>query len=231
MIRVLASEPLGDQPGRLVLSEDERHHLAVRRIAPGTPVEVLDGHGAIGVGAIGADQSVDLTRVVRVERPVAVSLLVGAGDKDRFGWLVEKCVEVGVTEIVPVETERSLQVATRLRDHHIEKLSRKGSEALKQCGGAWQIEIRPPTTLASALAACSATERWLADLSGELAERRALTESLAVAVGPEGGFTPAERQAIIDAGFAPIRLGIRTMRFETAGLAAGILARAQGRER
>ena len=50
--------------------------------------------------------------------PPELTLAVGAGDRERFAWLVEKAVELGVTAIVPLETERTAGVATRLRAAH-----------------------------------------------------------------------------------------------------------------
>ena len=229
MILVLADRPLEPAPGRLLLSAEERHHLSVRRATPGQLVEVLDGRGRVASGVLEADQSVRIDQVETVPPLPSVVLLVGAGDKERFGWLVEKCVEIGVTEVVPVETERSLQVATRVRSGHIEKLGRRAQEGLKQCGGAWATDVRAPVTLPTALRA-PAEQRWLADADGGPATMIP-GRSLAVLIGPEGGFTEDERRAIVEAGFVPVRLGPRTMRFETAGVAAGIIARSLGENR
>ena len=65
------------------------------------------------------------------------TLAVGAGDRDRFGWLVEKAAELGVTTLVPIETARTTGVATRLRGKHLEKLRRQALEAIKQSGAPW----------------------------------------------------------------------------------------------
>ena len=72
---------------------------------------------------------------------------VGAGDRDRFGWLVEKATELGVTEIVPLETERTRGVATGCGPEQLDKLRRRAREALKQCGGAWAPVLREPSPL------------------------------------------------------------------------------------
>ena len=72
-----------------------------------------------------------------------LTLAVGAGDRDRFAWLVEKAVELGVTAVVPLETERTAGVATRVATtQHLAKLRRQALEAIKQCGAAWAARGR-----------------------------------------------------------------------------------------
>lgn len=230
MISVLV-EPGCILPGASVLlDEEECHHLRVRRAASGATVRVLDGVGAVGEGVLdlgSSEASVRLERADRVEPPVPLQLLVAAGDRDRFGWLAEKCAELGVTELVPVETERTRQVASRLRAGHLAKLRRRTREAIKQSGAAWAPVIADLISLESATARAASGPRWLADPAG-----RAATPGeapLAVVVGPEGGFSADERAFLVRSGFEPIRLGPHVMRFETAALAAAVLARASTR--
>jgi 16S rRNA (uracil1498-N3)-methyltransferase len=153
-----------------------------------------------------------------------VTLAVGGGDRDRFEWLAEKATELGVAALIPVETELTAAVATRIRPQHVAKLRRRALETLKQCGAAWVPEISPPVPLATLLARPLAGERWLADASG--ASASAVSPAATVLVGPEGGFTPAERAAALAGGFCPVRLGPYVLRFETAALAAAALAAA-----
>lgn len=228
MIRALVEQPLAAGPQRIQLTADERHHLRVRRVEPGTAVELLDGMGGVGRGVLAADGVVEVGQVVSHQPLDPVVLMVGAGDKDRFAWLVEKAVELGVTEIVPLDTERSLQVAGRLRGNHLEKLLRRADEALKQCGGAWRTVIRPPVPIRDALSSCAARERWLADPAGRRPPSDPRPPSVAIVVGPEGGLTDAERRAAEAAEFVSTALGTRTMRFETAALAAAVIARTRG---
>ncbi len=228
--RVVADQPLSPTARSFLLPPEERHHLEVRRAAPGQLVEVLDGRGQVAVGRLGTDGTIALEGFQRVSRPSDLMLLVGAADRDRFLWLVEKCVEVGVTDLVPVETERSRHVATRIRPEHHDKLNRRAREALKQCGGAWSLDIHPVTGLGAALALVGADRRWLADPRGAPPDLIIPATSVAVAIGPEGGFTEAEAAAIQAAGFAPTRLGLRTLRFETAALAAAMIVRLERSE-
>jgi 16S rRNA (uracil1498-N3)-methyltransferase len=196
----------------LHLPQAEVHHLRVRRAREGDRVRVVNGEGLIGEGTVVGDAKegrVLLDRVDNVPRPVPLQLAVGAGDRDRFGWLVEKAAELGVTDVIPLETERTAGVSGRVRGEHVEKLQRRGFEATKQCGAAWAPMVHLPHTI----------PELVARHRGEVAS----AASLLVAVGPEGGFTAAERQLLVEAGFQPARLGPYTLRFETAALAAAVI--------
>lgn len=222
MHRILV--PAGVRVGdRIPIPPDEAHHLGVRRARAGDPVTVLDGRGTVATGHLDGDGRAWLAAIdaSTVEGPPPVTrLLVAAGDRDRFGWLVEKGVETGVTDIVPVETERTRDVASRLRDGALDKLGRRAAEALKQAGGAWLPALHPLVPLGHAAAAVRAGHRWLADAAGAVPPAVAPTDEVTVAIGPEGGFTEGERAGLIAAGFVPVRLAERTLRFETAAIAA-----------
>jgi 16S rRNA (uracil1498-N3)-methyltransferase len=216
-------------PGSLVagatvtLEAEEEHHLAVRRSAPESDIELLDGVGGRGVGRLvpaGKRLTVRLERVSTEPLPTPLVLAVGAGDRDRFGMVVEQGAQLGATTIVPLRTERSAHVATRLRDEHLERLRRRAREAIKQCGAAWAPVVADPLELSELLARPRTGAGWLADEAGEALAALPAAEPLTVVVGPEGGFTPEERTAILAAGFRPRRLGPSRLRFETAALAA-----------
>jgi 16S rRNA (uracil1498-N3)-methyltransferase len=207
------------------LAEGEEHHLRVRRAHDSDPVELRDGAGLVGTGrlrhAAGWQVEVDTARMVG--RPRRLTLAVGAGDRGRFEWLVEKATELGVTDVVPLETQHTAAVATRVRPQHVGKLRRQALEAVKQCGAAWAPEVHQPEPLTAFLARPVEGDRWLADPDGG---GPALTRDSAVTVliGPEGGLTEAERAAARTAGYRPVRLGPHTLRFETAAVAAAALA-------
>ncbi len=216
MIRVLV-----DRDGRL--REGEAHHLQVRRVEPGEIVELRDGEGLVGRGTLrrsGRSWGVDAGETSLLPAPAPLTLAVGAGDRDRFGWLVEKATELGVAMVIPVECERTAGVATRVRPQHLDRLRRQALEAVKQSGAAWAARVAEPLPLTELAAGERDGHRWMADAEGEpppaLLDRRAV----AVVIGPEGGFTPAERERLLAAGYAPVRLAEHTLRFETAASAA-----------
>jgi 16S rRNA (uracil1498-N3)-methyltransferase len=222
----------GAEPGAtLALDEAEAHHLRVRRADGELRVELRDGAGLVGTGLVRLDGKRGTILVERAERQspaVPLRLVVGAGDRERFAWLVEKATELGVTDIHPVETEHTAGVASRLRAGAgtLDKLRRRALETLKQCGGAWAPTLHDPEPLAALLARRQAGALWLADAGGAPPAPLAATTPLTVVVGPEGGLTDTERAAAVTAGYRPVRLGPLTLRFETAALAAAVHATA-----
>jgi 16S rRNA (uracil1498-N3)-methyltransferase len=229
------------EPGSLVagasvmLRQEESHHLRVRRGEPGSPVRLVDGAGAVGIGRVVRQGKHTVAAIERVEqqpRGPAVTLAVGAGDRDRFAVVVEKASEFGVTEVIPLETERTGGVAGRVRPGSAARLERRALEGIKQSGAAWAPRVREPEPLALFAATPPPGARWLGDPAGGAPPALAPGDPITLAVGPEGGFTEAERATLLAAGFHPVRLGPHILRFETAAIAALTMAwQARQRER
>jgi 16S rRNA (uracil1498-N3)-methyltransferase len=212
---------------RVSLDESEVHHLRVRRAKNREAIEVLDGAGLVGTGElvrVGSSWMVDILTAERQSKTPDLTLVVAAGDRERFSWMAEKAVELGVTRIIPLETERTAGVGTRLRPAHLEKLRRLVLEATKQCGTAWVPSIEPPVKLSDFARLPMSGRGWLADRAGEPPPAALDGKPLAAVIGPEGGFTDAEREALIAAGYRPTTLSSNTLRFETAALSAAAAA-------
>jgi 16S rRNA (uracil1498-N3)-methyltransferase len=208
---------------RLSLDDDEVQHLKVRRAKDGDKVELLDGSGLLGRGVLvqlGREWLVEVRASEVQPRPAPLTLAVAAGDRDRFSWMVEKAVELGVTRIVPLESNRTAGVATRLKDSHVARLRRSALEGTKQCGAAWAPAIENPVSLADFMGDPLSGRGWLADQDGIPAPASLDRDPVTVVVGPEGGLTAEERKAAALRGYQPTALGIHTLRFETAALAA-----------
>ncbi len=212
---------------RTTLDESEVHHLKVRRAREDEDVEVLDGAGLCGTGVLVRDGTkwlVDIRSAERKPTQPELTLAVAAGDRERFTWMAEKAVELGVTRLVPLETERTTGVASRVKRSHIEKVRRIVLEATKQCGAVWAPAVDRPISLTEFLAASRPGHAWLADPAGAVPAAELDSTPLSILVGPEGGFSPEERAAIVAAGYRPVALGLNTLRFETAALAAAAIA-------
>jgi 16S rRNA (uracil1498-N3)-methyltransferase len=212
---------------RVSLDESEVHHLRVRRAKDREIVEILDGAGLRGTGRLvraGKQWAVEVQSAHHEPRPPELTLAVASGDRDRFSWMVEKAVELGVTRIVPLETARSSGVATGLRDVHLRRLRRHALEATKQCGVAWAVQVEEPLSLDDFRGHPLAGSGWLADRSGTSPPTHLGGNALTVVIGPEGGLADAERAGLIAAGYVPIVLGPHALRYETAALAAAALA-------
>ena len=155
-------------------------------------------------------------------------------------WTVEKAVELGVSRIVPLFSDRSLirlDAQRALRKH--EHWQAIVEAACRQCGqdrlpdlrkpqslAAWLAESRPEAELRLILAPTSPaslvqTVRTALEIPA-VSVGEALQTALAISllVGPESGFSGDEMQAAIQAGWRPVQLGPRVLRTETAGLAA-----------
>jgi 16S rRNA (uracil1498-N3)-methyltransferase len=212
---------------RTPLDESEVHHLKVRRARDDEGVEVLDGAGLSGTGVLvrqGTKWLVEIRSAEQRPSQPELTLAVAAGDRERFTWLTEKAVELGVTRLVPLETARTAGVASRVKQSHIEKLRRLVLEATKQCGAVWAPAVEEPVSLTEFLGRSLRGDGWLADAAGAVPSADLDSAPLTVLVGPEGGFSPEEREAILAAGYQPVALGLNTLRFETAALAAAAIA-------
>ncbi len=212
--------------GRAVLDGDEAHHLArVRRVGPGGRVVVFDG---LGLSASAEVVAVDRGRVdlaiVGIEPATdlggSLVLATAVPKGDRFQWLVEKATELGVTRLVPIRSERSV---VDPRPTKLDRLRRAVIEASKQSGRSRLMEIAEPTTWADWLASGSlgAASRLLAHPGGgPVGPGLDLAAGVAVAIGPEGGFTEAEVAAALSSGYRPVGLGPTILRIETAAVAS-----------
>lgn len=233
---VLAPRARIDVGVTLELDQDEAHHLRVRRAEQGVQVGIRNGEGLVGLGQLVSAEArsakVLVTEVAYEQRPPTLELLVASGDKDRFGWLVEKAAELGVTDIVPVDTERSRGVATRVGAAQVPRLAVRALEATKQSGAAWAPVVTEPMSFAGAIARGAHGGRWLADAEGEWFSAAAndLRGDVCILIGPEGGLTSDERAAVLASGWQAARLAAHVLRFETAAIvAAAVIALARGR--
>ena len=227
---------LDEASEQLELRGDEVRHLArAARHRIGDVVGLTNGRGLVAtarVEAIGRDRA--LLTVLECfpghgEPPLKLTLGVGMISPNRLEWLVEKAVEIGVAEIVPLVTERS----ERRRSVRLERLRRIAVAATKQCQRAVVPEISGPVNLSEfttsgsendvAILAEPAGTRDVASALRQQAVPEGVSRSARVLVGPEGGFSPPETDLALSSGFVPVSLGARRLRTETAALHLSIL--------
>ena len=217
--------------GVVELDDDAAHHARVRRLAAGDPVAVTDGRGRLATGTLArADKrgaAVELLETRDVPPPPAVHLLAPIGDRERMLWLAEKSVELGLTSWRPVLWRRSASVNPRgSGEAFVARVRARMAAALEQCGGAWLPELRDEVRGDAVPGLGDPGLRLLLDPEGSPLLSRQLTPPVTLAVGPEGGLEPAEREALVAAGFTPASLAGNILRFETAGVAALAVVRA-----
>lgn len=206
-----------------------RHAVRVLRLPPGAPMILFDGRGGEYLAHI---ERIERDRVyaelaawrdIERESPLRVTLVQALQAGEKMDFTIQKAVELGIRDIVPVESRRSVM---RLAG---ERAAKRGAHwqgvvasACEQCGRN-QVPIVAPL---------EKLERWLArpapaglrlmlapDAEQTLAEIPPASE-VQLLIGAEGGLDPQEMIAARQAGFMPVRLGPRILRTETAGLAA-----------
>ncbi|MCL4204968.1 MAG: 16S rRNA (uracil(1498)-N(3))-methyltransferase [Pirellulaceae bacterium] len=224
--RFFVDRPVVGECARLEGSEAE-HLIRVLRAKVDDEVVLFDGSGAefparvVTIGRSHAELRVlERSWVDReLSPPLVLAVALPKGDRQR--WLVEKAVELGVAQLVPLVTKRGVAQPV---DRALDRLRRAVVEASKQCGRNRLMEISSPQTLAECFAAAPlGCQRWLAHPCASAQPLRELLQQvthdpLLAAVGPEGGFTDDE---IAAAGpeCQLVTLGPRILRIETVALA------------
>jgi 16S rRNA (uracil1498-N3)-methyltransferase len=227
--RYFVESPIESSAARLVSSE--AHHLAhVMRAKVGDEITLFDGSGAEFVARVQKIERAEILldvmerREINRELPFELTLAVALPKGDRRRWLVEKAAELGVTRLVPLMTERAIG-----QDAGTARLRQTVIEASKQCGRNRLLEIAEPAPLADVLSETgSETLRLIAhtldddgrESLGDVIARTPMPLRVALATGPEGGFTERELELARAEGWRPIGLGPRILRVETAALAA-----------
>jgi len=220
-------------PGtELALPEHAANHLArVLRLQPGDACVLFNGDGhdypsrITAVGKREVRARVEAQVAVERESPLRLVLLQGVARGEKMDLILQKATELGVSAIHPLFSERS---EVRLDEARAEKRlahwRQVVASACEQCGRARVPDVAAPVPLTEALAALPAdTAGLLLEPDGPHSLRALahdMTRPLALAVGPEGGWSPRDREQLRAAGFAGLRLGPRVLRTETAGLAA-----------
>jgi 16S rRNA (uracil1498-N3)-methyltransferase len=214
--------------GEIVIAGDEAHYLArVVRVRAGERVTATDGRGAtatLEVIETGVSIRARVLDYARQERRATLELWCGAPEGDRADWLIEKLGELGVATFVPVDFKRVRWERAEARRERWERLA---TAALRQSRSAWQLEVRPPVTLADALRGIGTTgARWICLPEGTpwVAPRRDEQPVHSVAaVGPSSGFGDEELKSLSEAGFAPVSLARSRLRTETAAITMAAL--------
>ena len=215
-------ELLGEDTVTLA-GDDYFHATRSCRVRPGDVIGVSDGRGRRVEARI---ERIDHTVLeARIERdlsgigepPVSITLALSLIKPARFEIAVEKCTELGVRRIIPVVAKRSERENRKLNP---DRLHRIALEASKQSGRSWTPIIERMMDIAEV---CGEEALVLAALRG--ADREIRPECIHGAariillIGPEGDFTPEERDLLTEKGAVPVALGGLTLRAETAAIA------------
>ncbi|MEM9411176.1 MAG: RsmE family RNA methyltransferase [Planctomycetota bacterium] len=212
---------------RVSVSGPDAHHLAnVIRAKPGDHIILFDGSGREFVAEIReiSKKSVS-TQIIKTlgsehnELATKLTIAVALPKGDRQKVLVEKLVELGVHQLVPLNTDRSVVVAN---EKSVEKLKRRVVEASKQCGRNRLMDISQPLQFADLIT------QPFDDCNKLIGHPHVETKppcefqsdkGCVIGIGPEGGFTNDETQIAIQSGWQTIAFGKNILRVETAAVA------------
>lgn len=215
----------------LALPETAANHLArVLRLREGDACVLFNGDGhdydarltAISKRGVVAD--IVGARAIDNESPLRVILLQGIARGEKMDLILQKATELGVAAIIPVMAERTeVKLDAERTEKRVAHWRSVIASACEQSGRARLPSLSAPASLADAArdVGTGATKLTL-DPTGDvaLATVEIASGAVVVAIGPEGGWSPRDRDTLSAAGFTGLRLGPRILRTETAGLAA-----------
>ncbi len=216
----------------LALPEETANHLVrVMRMREGEGCVLFNGDGndyAATLTSVGKREvrvSIDSAQPVDNESPLAITLLQGIARGEKMDLILQKATELGVARIIPVNAERTeVKLDAARAEKRLAHWRSVVGSACGQSGRARIPQVDAPLALAAAAMSLPADSlRLTLDPLGEhrLATLQAApANGVVVAIGPEGGWSPRDRQQLADAGFQGLQLGPRILRTETAGLAA-----------
>jgi 16S rRNA (uracil1498-N3)-methyltransferase len=232
-----------EQVERPVLhGEDAAHARRVLRLGPGDELTGLDGRGgrwplrvsSTREGGFVVEATGEPTREPAPGEPGAplpwIEVAVAIPKEKRAEAMLDRLVQLGAAAVTPLAAERSQAHQRELSAGRRRRLERIAREACKQCGRSWLPELhetlepagllaaRPgsPVALLSPDAARTLPE-WARELDGTAGTRES---PLVLVIGPEGGFTRTEEDALQAAGACPVRIAPHVLRIETASEAA-----------
>ncbi len=213
-----------DEARAAVTGENAAHLARVLRARVGQEFDIATGDSVRRgrVLSVSADRvEFELGEAVAASAELELVLLLSIFKFDRMDWVVEKATELGCAKIVPVVARRSEVHLAQAAGKRVERWRRLAHAGAQQSRRVSAPEIADPVTLAEAVAGGAGIV--LSEFPGARALRdvlRGRSGSVALAIGPEGGWTDEEMELFAAAGWAVASLGTNILRAETAAIAA-----------
>ncbi|MBO5565581.1 MAG: 16S rRNA (uracil(1498)-N(3))-methyltransferase [Lachnospiraceae bacterium] len=229
---IVESSDIADGTLRIT-GKDYNHIRNVLRMRPGEEISVSCGDGKeyrFGITSFEEEAVLCKLRFIKekdAELPVQVTLFQGLPKADKMDLIVQKAVELGVYEIVPVECRRTIvKLDEAKKKKRVERWQTIAESAAEQSHRSIVPKVRMPVTMEEAigLAKDSTQYRFIPyELQGQEGTRALMEEieegsAVSVFIGPEGGFEEDEVALAQEAGIRPVSLGRRILRTETAAL-------------
>jgi 16S rRNA (uracil1498-N3)-methyltransferase len=206
-----------------------QHVTRVLRMKPGAPLIVFNGEGGEYAATLteegrgGATVKIAEFIVRDAESKLCVQLAQGISRGERMDYAIQKAVELGVAQIIPLFTEFCV---VNMKEERAEKRLAHWQgvaiSACEQCGRTRVPEILAPRPLHEWLAQTQANLKLVFDPYSKqhLAQLAPPSGDITILIGPEGGLSDAETKAAVKSGFTAVQLGPRMLRTETAPVAA-----------
>lgn len=229
LYRVSDNAPLVAGSTVTLEGDEARHASSVARLTPGENVALTDGRGLMAQSVVQESSAQRVTLVVASVEDVApltpeVWLVQALAKGDRDERAVEACTELGVDRIIPWQAARSVARWSGAKiEKSVARWQRIAGEASKQSLRAWVPGVENMVELQQLVEMASSTRMVLLEPMASLALHQAIPagdQPVVLVVGPEGGISPEEREALENAGATSASLGPLVMRTSTAGVAA-----------
>ena len=213
--------------------EEARHAERVLRLRPGDEICAMDGAGHRWRAELGEGARVRLLEALPGnEAPARVTVYEGLPKADKLDFIAQKLTELGAARLMPVRMSRCVaKLDGKDGVKRRERLQKIAREAAKQCGRGMPMDVSEPLDWRTALSAMAAHDAllipWedargtrLKDVFAEMPGAR----DIGIVVGPEGGMSPEEVDAMLEIGGRTVTLGPRILRTETAAVVSAALA-------
>lgn len=224
---VFFEEIISDQQLFVLREETSKHIIQVLRMKQGDQLQLTDGKGKIITAEIIREHKkateVSLLSTSNIAPPnsnitLAISLIKNTS---RFEWFLEKATEIGVSEIIPLQCERT----EREKFRH-DRMKNILISAMLQSQQVWLPILNEPQNLSAVIKRSSQQNKYIAHCAEN--EKKALGkevmgQSSIILIGPEGDFTKEEIECASKNNFIPVSLGYTRLRTETAGVVAAAL--------
>jgi 16S rRNA (uracil1498-N3)-methyltransferase len=216
------------------ISDEQAHYVInVRRFKPNDEIMIFDGLGnSYKAQVLSINKNEISGKIISSSYKMIVfklHLYTAIPKGDRFEWLIEKCAEIGVSEITPINTKRS--ITTLFSKNKAERYEKISIAASSQCGRNDIMKINKPLDFRTACKNAAANKSLVNILSWESESHILLSETLAthsytgsnIFIGPEGGFENEEVEFAKSLGIHTVTLGENILRVETAAIVASVL--------
>jgi 16S rRNA (uracil1498-N3)-methyltransferase len=228
--RWIADEVSGDRAA--LIGEHADHLVRVLRARVGEDFDIATGQ-SVRRGRITSltDNRVDfdLGEVISTPSLVEITLVLAVYKFDRMEWAIEKCTELGVSRILPLISRRTDSHLATASVKRVDRWQRIARQAAEQSRRAAPPQITAPMKLSEALNLPQPLRIVLAEseeqtLLLDVLNPKAAGNEVALAIGPEGGWTEDELQSFQQSGWISASLGNTILRVETAAIAAVAVA-------